>query len=574
MSAAKKWDLTPEARERRRSDADELSQHNSKDRDRLRHAQARLAEVKELIRGTDLGQELKELKDEVKFLESGIDSRSERIEKLLQEAAAGQTSEPQDALPGVDTSKPPKAPKAPKPSAAARTLQLPEHAGPGLTDEAELHEGGPLAPEAPTVHLALPAARHADAIEAEVIEEESGLSKALRETVLDVLKDDPRLWSQLMEWVDRACWANSLSSPSEPQLKTLVASMVKSGAVVYVDDRGLYQLPEAGAVEEPSEANVQRALLQALPRDGSWMPGEALVALLQGDMPGLTLASIGRCLVDLKASGKIGRKISGQNVLWCLLPEAPKAKPSKGKATKASKPAPKKAPAKKAGGGKASTQPSPHRAEVVRALENATKRRSVRALVTTTGLGEYAVEYAIEELLRDGIVVRARRGGYQLASKAESRPSKPAKKAPPAPPPCPPPPAQGHPQRVLRGWVYDRVAHTGQLPLETLQKESPGYHQEYIEGVVDLLLACDCLHLTAGLLRALEAPAPAPETTIFDAMAGVLRDAPLTSAQIAKAFEVHHVIIFDVLQELRDAGRVALRGDAWHLTHGAQEEAA
>jgi biotin operon repressor len=328
-------------------------------------------------------------------------------------------------------------------------------------------------------------------------------------------------------------------------------------------------------------------------------------------MASLKSALYGQCIDALKKSGKVESKFSHGSVFWRLVIEAPKAKPSKGKA---SKPAPKKAPAKGKGKGKGSkaaaseaahlaayeaecralveepapidaridaqcaahgADPSSPWAAVLRALEDATKRRSVRALVTATGLGEDAVECAIEGLLRDGIVVRARRGGYELASKAESRPSKPSRPAPPA---CPPAPAKGHPQRVLRGWVYDRVAHTGALPLETLQKESPGYHQEYIEGVVDLLLACECLMLTAGLLRALELPsAPTVDQAVLDEVAGALRDAPLTSSQISMAFNVHHVIIFDVLQELRDAGRVALRGDAWHLTHGvseAEEEAA
>jgi hypothetical protein len=506
-----------------------------------------------------------------------IDQEPLRPEEILK---ARQTS-----LPLEET---PPAPEAPEPPAPTREpLALPEHAGPGLTGEGELHEGGPLAPEAPTVHRALPAARHPDAIDAEVIEvEKKEPADVLRGMVLEILKGRALLWSQLVDMVAETLQSYDVSSPSERQLEAIVASMVKGGAVVYVDDRGLYQLPEASAVEEPAEANVQRALLAALPRNGSWMPEEALAAVLQGDMPGLTIASLVRCLVDLRASGKVERKYSGKSVLWCLLPEAPKAKPSKGKA---SKPAPKKAKGKGRGSKAAEAEaahlaayeaecralveePSSPRALVVRALEGATKRRSVRALATATGLGFDPVRGAIIELLDDGVVVQVRRGGYELASKAESRPSKGKAPAPKAPPPCPPPPATGHPQRVLRGWVYDRVAHTGALPLETLQKESPGYHQEYIEGVVDLLLACECLHLTAGLLRALELPsAPTVDQAVLDEVAGILRDAPLTSAQIAKAFEVHHVIIFDVLQELRDAGRVALRGDAWHLTHGASE---
>lgn len=125
--------------------------------------------------------------------------------------------------------------------------------------------------------------------------------------------------------------------------------------------------------------------------------------------------------------------------------------------------------------------PSSFWAVVLRALENATKRRSVRALVTATGLEEFAVECAIEGLLRDGIVVRARRGGYLLKSKAESRPekskaqpkkaAKPAKKAtrtettkgPAAeaapveePPPQPSPEAR---QAAIRAAILEELGH-------------------------------------------------------------------------------------------------------------------
>lgn len=292
----KTWKLSIEQLASRREMLGRELDEVAKRRDELRSTQLRAAEVKELIKATELGQEQEELKASIKDIELILEGLHRNVERLSREVLTEETGEPQDALPGVDTSKPPKPPKAPKPSAAARTLALPEHAGPGLTDEAELHEGGPIAPPAPPVHLALPAPRHPDAIEADIVAEVEA---------------------------------------------------------------------------EPSEANVQRAIIATLPRDGVWMPEEALAAVLGGPMPTLSMSSIRRCLVDLKATGKVERRPGRGGLFgisWRLVIEAPKAKPSKGKG---SKPAPKKAPAKKARGRKA---------EPTRALRQAEEQASQIAL--------------------------------------------------------------------------------------------------------------------------------------------------------------------------------------------------
>jgi biotin operon repressor len=255
-------------------------------------------------------------------------------------------------------------------------------------------------------------------------------------------------------------------------LRAQLALLVEREEILALPDGWRGRLVEVG---EPTEANLQRAVLRAL-EGGGWLTLWEVVAWCRERSPGLRVRekAVRACLLALEKSGRVehheGGPVTGES--WRILPETPKAKPSKGKA---SKPAPKKAPAKgKARGSKAAAaaskaaclaaavvieeEPSLPRAAVLRALENATKRRSVRALTTATGLLEDAVECAIEGLLRDGIVVRARRGGYQLKSKAESRPGVPQSKsknekapsksskkpAPEAPPPCPPPPAQGH----------------------------------------------------------------------------------------------------------------------------------
>lgn len=432
MGAAKIWNLTPEARERRRSDADELSQHNSKDRDRLRHAQARVAEVKELIKGTDLGQELEDLKDEVKFLESGIDSRSERIEKLLQEAREGKTTEPQDALPGVDTSKPPKAPRS---SARERTLQLPEHAGPAA-GEAQPHEGGPIAPEAPYAAPALPPGpRHPDAIECEVVDEvaEHNLRERWRGMVLDVIGDEYLDLQVLSRGVGDVCLIRNDRAPSSSELAMLLAAMVKSGALWLRE--GIYSRP--------------------LPPEPPAPKGKAKLSKK-----------------PTKPSKKAPPKVSA-------VKPAKKGKTSKAAAEQATLAA-FEAEGRALG--------APLRDRVVRALEDTNKRRSAHVLATLLGESEKAVEEILRDLECERVLIgkstsdKAGRA-YELRSKWESRRGKPkaAKKAsvsnaPAIEPEPPPAPAlrseeerRGMIVKAIHGELEQGVATFGDLLVATMR---------------------------------------------------------------------------------------------------------
>lgn len=260
------WRLSDKERDERRATADELSQQNERDRDRLRQAQARAAEVKELIKATDLGAEAEELKNEIKHLETSIDARSETVERCLREARTGKTDRQQESLPGVPPAadKAPKAPP-PKPSAAERTVPLlPEWSGP-IAGEAQVHEGGAIAPEPPRELPALPpaAAAHPDAIEAEIVDEaaEARARELWRGLVLDALEEEGPLPLQpLHAEVDGGCYDKGTVAPDTAQMKALLATMTASGAVV-VDDQERYALPTPpkGKKKKPTKKAAPKA---------------------------------------------------------------------------------------------------------------------------------------------------------------------------------------------------------------------------------------------------------------------------------------------------------------------------
>jgi hypothetical protein len=229
-SKKKVWKLTPEQLVTRREMLGRELDEVAKKRDELRSTSLRLAEVKELIKATELGQEQEELKASAKDIELILEGLHKNVERLSREVLTEETEEPQDTLPGVDTSKGKK--KAPpRPSAAERTLSLPETGEPA-----------PLALP--------PGPRHPDAIEGEVMsdaeieaEEEARAAHNLRESwrtmVLEIVGQTGATMVGLLEAVPEACEEADLSSPSEPQLEEILATLVKSGALA-LDENGWY----------------------------------------------------------------------------------------------------------------------------------------------------------------------------------------------------------------------------------------------------------------------------------------------------------------------------------------------
>ena len=366
-----------------------------------------------------------------------MSSWSTNVERLSREVLTGETSEPQDSLPGVDAAKGKGKARPPKASAVERTLALPEFAGPGL-GEAQVHEGGPVAPPAPHAAPALPPGpAHPDAIDGEIVDEEAeravraahNLRESWRSLVLSALEVRELLWGELIEGVCLACEKSDISTPSEHGLEGLLATMVKAGAVEYVDDRGLYRLPPRGPSDAPA--------------------------------------------------------------------------PKRGKG---------KAPAKKAS----------------KAAKGKGSRASAEAASAALG----------------------------------------ARLAPPAPP------ASGHAQRALRSWIWARASQVGSITEEALAAEAKGYHGEYVFGTVALLLACDCLmEWKDEGVASVELPGGrSVDEVVLDVVAGILLDEPLPATDVAKVMETPFAVVWDVLEELRDQGRVAKRGEVWHLTHGKAAE--
>jgi len=159
-------------------------------------------------------------------------------------------------------------------------------------------------------------------------------------------------------------------------------------------------------------------------------------------------------------------------------------------------------------------------------------------------------------------------GAETLAKPRKASTKKPKGRKPVGKPPVPPAvPATGHAQQVLRGWLHSRLAHTGPMSIDQLCAAAPAFHREDLVGTVHLLLACDLVmeweqdsyaaaeNLTGRSLDAL----------VLDNIADALIDEPMTSAALASALSVQHAIVWDLLVELRDQGRVARQGELWRL---------
>lgn len=139
-----------------------------------------------------------------------------------------------------------------------------------------------------------------------------------------------------------------------------------------------------------------------------------------------------------------------------------------------------------------------------------------------------------------------------------------------APLPPPEPSTSGHPQRVLRSWLWARLSQTAGLSVEQLGAEAVAFHREYLSGTLALLDASELVMERKGLWLALEDGENGVDRVVLDRTAAALIDAPLDCNELAKAMSTPTAIVWDVLEELREQGRVTRKGKAWSLTHGAK----
>lgn len=141
--------------------------------------------------------------------------------------------------------------------------------------------------------------------------------------------------------------------------------------------------------------------------------------------------------------------------------------------------------------------------------------------------------------------------------------------------PCPSIPAKGHPQRVLRGWIYDRLCQAGELTFAELCAEAKGYHPEYLGGTTSLLEACELVGPWKGGLTAFEnETGRTVDERVQDVVCAMLADEALDAKAIAAAMKTPFAIVWDVLEELREAGRIEKRGELWRQTQVVGEGAA
>lgn len=334
-TSKKTWKLSAEQLVTRREMLGRELDEVAKKRDALRSTSLRLAEVKELIKATELGQEQEELKASQKDLELILESLHTNVERLSREVLTGETSEPQDSLPGVDAPKGKARP--PKASAAERTLAIP---GTG--------EPAPLAlPPGPA---------HPDAVDGEIIDEEAeraaraahNLRESWRSLVLRSLEVGDFDGLLLQDLVESGCAEAAIRAPSPSELKELLATMVRSGAISYEPEQGIYLSP----LPPPGSANVQRAILRLLPADPDrWEHHELLVEKVLKEFPigALPLREqIEECLRALVMGEKVCVRSFGDDpACWYqAIPEPPAKRRGKGKAKASAKKARKGAKGK------------------------------------------------------------------------------------------------------------------------------------------------------------------------------------------------------------------------------------
>lgn len=249
-SKRESWALSPDALKERREMLERELDEVAKKRDALRSEQLRLVEVKELIKQTELGQEQEELKNSVKDLEDVIRNLGAGIERLSREVVTGRTYEPQTVIPGIPAGpKAPKAPKEKKPSAIARTLALPQDAGPaGETPPPALPPGPTGGPATIDAEIVDPTAEH-------------NRRETLRGLILEILEECPLGVDVLRKEMNEALqdrWASE-RPVFEVELLPLLRSMVDSGALAYSDVSCAYRLPEPPAPKGKKKAPAKPA---------------------------------------------------------------------------------------------------------------------------------------------------------------------------------------------------------------------------------------------------------------------------------------------------------------------------
>ena len=166
----------------------------------------------------------------------------------------------------------------------------------------------------------------------------------------------------------------------------------------------------------------------------------------------------------------------------------------------------------------------------------------------------------------------------KATKKAEGKEAPAApRRSKPAASPLPPPehPAKGHPQRVLRGWLYARLCQAGELTAAQLSAEAPAYHPEYVRGTLALLEACELvMPWHNDELGAFENESGRSiDERVQDVVCEALAGAPLDASTLAQAMKAPFAVVWDVLEELREAGRVTRKGDLWEQTYGDEEAA-
>lgn len=140
----------------------------------------------------------------------------------------------------------------------------------------------------------------------------------------------------------------------------------------------------------------------------------------------------------------------------------------------------------------------------------------------------------------------------------------------------PAPPAKGHPQRVLRSWIYARLGSSGSMSLDQLCAEAPAFHREYLTGTLRLLLACELVmewgHEEETFAAVEHLPGRTIDQLVLDAVADALSGEGLTVADLAGAMSVQVAVVWDILEELREQGRVAQYKDRWTLVAGSAQD--
>lgn len=391
------------------------------------------------------------------------------------------------------------------------------------------------------------------------------------------------------------------------EIEDEVMALSIQGALVPGSKPGWYRRPQApqsraknekAPVEGPSEANLRRTVLRVM-LPGAWM-GVASILPAVNEATGATVetAEIVRCMQDLTNAGRVEDHPSAFS--WRLVPEAPKATTAKkGKAT------PKKVtkPARKAAETKTAT-PEPPVDEAPPQFSPEARQAAIRAaildelghglatfgeLLTSTmralaearqGMPKHSeMHEALELLCRIGSVEKDRDGkSYRLPPPPAPEPKKKAPKKPKAPPPtvtvgeavdkilAAHPPQRWQKTRAL---VAQRIAGNRgyPIPVAGLYLSGDGQGAE-IDAVLALFAEAGAVQRKqSGMQRLVEAGAAVKEDDIpgdilrltREYVLGLVveRNEPPTTDELAAALELPRGLVLSVLDELKDAGRLA-----------------